>query len=430
MDGVRRVVVRRDYTLVGKRVEARSRSRDGTGVVASSADMGREARESAQSLGQPHAVNGDCVEVTGACKRGAAGTPASPLAGGEAAAGAKPDGGSRAELAPDLVQLPLEGIGGSPRVLSCSILHPDLAGDFTVNPSVGFAGSDGGIGEPPTVSVRSDDVGRSFVYSKPRRRPTPPLQTGKVRVTDSLSPKGARVVQGAALKAVQVGKPFRAMWTFSVSDDFLADFLPADGFDGVCQPVRSLSAEFRRFWHIVTQYCERNGLERPVYAFAGESESSGIRDYHPHLHLLTSVVVRRTEFAEFASFIESAWGLGSVHMEVIHRPSNAAKYLLKGARYCVKGADGKQGRVWGQRWSCSREVRPVETRVDIDSSESDALEFELLAQEMRAAGIERVKTPLGAVTVRGFYPHDGVSAQCLGLAVAMARGEIEPPGRL
>lgn len=308
------------------------------------------------------------------------------------------------------------GLAGSPRVLSCSRLRDG----FTPSPPV-FPGP---VGQSPALVVRSDDVGRAFVYSRPRLSPTPPAQAGRVYRTDHLSPKGARTVQGAALKAVQIGRPFRAMWSPTVSDAYLQDFLPADGFEGVQKPARTLSGEFRRFWHWVTDWCASNGHPRPVYAYACESKSDGARDYHPHLHVLTSLVLPRAEWYEFAREAEAAWGLGSVHMEVIKRPKNAATYLLKAAEYSVKGASGDQGRVWGRRWSCSRDVRPDETRAPLPESGSDALSLEDAANLLRDLGRESIRTPFGSVTVRGFYPADGFTAADVWLAVAAARTDL------
>jgi hypothetical protein len=214
------------------------------------------------------------------------------------------------------------------------------------------------------------------------------------------------------------------MWSPTVRDEFLGDFLPADGFEGVEKPVRTLSAEFRRFWQWVTDYCARNGHPRPVYAYACESKSDGARAYHPHLHVLTSLVLPRAVWRSFAAEAEAAWGLGSVHMEVIKRPRNAATYLLKAAEYSVKGASGEQGRVWGRRWSCSRDVRPDETRAPLPESGSDALSLEDAANLLRDLGRESIRTPFGSVTVRGFYPAEGFLPADVWLAVAAARTDL------
>jgi len=243
--------------------------------------------------------------------------------------------------------------------------------------------------------------------------------------TDHLSPKGARAIQGASLKAAQIGQPFRAIWQPTVSEGFLSEFLPADGVDGVQKPCRTLSGEFRRFWQWVTDYCAVNGHKRPVYAYTCESKSDGDRDYHPHIHVLTSLVMCRDEFQEFSPLAEAAWGLGSVHMEVIKRPKNAGAYLLKAARYSVKGTVSDQGRVWGRRWSVSRAVRPIERRDEIPLSGGDAYGLEACADLLRDLRKQSARTPFGNVTVRGFYPGEGFSADSLWLAVAYARTELE-----
>lgn len=303
-------------------------------------------------------------------------------------------------------------LGGFPRVLSCSNLHEQIH----VYPLADEV--------PPTLVVRSDDVGRSFIYSKPRHTPTPPCQKGKVRCSDTLSSKAARTVQGAAMKAVQVKRPLGAMWTFSVRDEYLAEFLPSDGYNGVLRPSRTLSGEFRRVWQWVTDYCRWNGLQRPVYVYSAESTSNGERDYHPHLHVLTDLLLRRAEFTAFAAAIESAWGIGSVHMEVIRNPRRSATYLLKAVSYSVKGYESGQGRVWGQRWSVSKEIRPVEVR-RVGEDRTACWELEEVASLLRDAGKERVQTPVGSVTVRGFYPRDGYGSDSVWLACGYARAELE-----
>lgn len=300
---------------------------------------------------------------------------------------------------------------GFSRVLSCSNLHECIY-------AIPHADE-----VPPTLVIRSDDVGRYFVYSRPRHTPKPPCQTGKVRCSDALSSKAARVIQGAALKAVQLNRPLRAMWTLSIATPYLDDFLPADGFDGVQKPLKSLSGEFRRLWQWVTDYCRRNGLQRPVYVYSAESKSDGVRDYHPHLHVLTDLLFRREDFVLFAEAIEHAWGIGSVHMEVIRNPRKSASYLLKAVSYSVKGYESGQGRVWGQRWSVSKEIRPVEVRRPREDG-SACWELEEVAMLLRESGVDKVKTPFGSVTVRGYYPSREFDAESVWLACAYARAEL------
>lgn len=311
------------------------------------------------------------------------------------------------------------GTEGFPRVLSCSILHDEIGTDY--------ARWDVHLSNLPSPVLRHrfDDVGRAFVYSPPRFAPSPPSMKGHVHRTDVLSSRGARAIQGAALKAVQVGKPFRAMWTLSVSDDYLSEFLPSDGYDGSQKPLRTLSDEFRRLRQWIADYCRSNGHKPPVYAYSAESKSDGQRDYHPHLHLLTSLVLKRTEFQVFTSLVEAAWGMGSVHMEIIRKPDKAATYLLKAVAYSVKGYEVGQGRVWGRRWSVSREVRAVEERVTVEQSETFAVMLEEVAYLLRECGKERVQTPYGSVTVRGFYPRDGHGSDYAPLAIMLARSELE-----
>lgn len=245
-----------------------------------------------------------------------------------------------------------------------------------------------------------------------------------MQYSDFLSSRAARTLQGGALKAVQIGKPFKAIWQPTVTDEYLADFLPTDGYNGAQKPLRTLSGELRRFWELVVCWSERHGYGTPVMEWAGESKSDGLRDYHPHPHLLTSLAVPKRAFPELCEYVEAAWGLGSVHMEIIRQPANASKYLLKAVQYSVKGAQEGQGRVWGRRWGISRELRVVEVRDEVQGSEGDALRLEEVASMLRELGMGRVQTPFGAVTPRGFYPSDGHGCDSIFLAVLWAREEL------
>jgi hypothetical protein len=135
------------------------------------------------------------------------------------------------------------------------------------------------------------------------------------------------------------------------------------------------------------------------------------------------MLLRRGDFLLFAEAIEEAWGIGSVHMEVIRNPRKSASYLLKAVSYSVKGYETGQGRVWGQRWSVSREIRPIEVR-RAHEDRSACWELEEIAARLRDTGRESVKTPFGMVTVRGFYPARDFDAESVWLACASARAEL------
>jgi hypothetical protein len=115
-------------------------------------------------------------------------------------------------------------------------------------------------------------------------------------------------------------------------------------------------------------------------------------------------------------------------MEVIRNPRRSATYLLKAVSYSVKGYESGQGRVWGQRWSVSKEIRPVEVR-RAHEDRSACWELEEVANLLRDTGRERVQTPFGSVTVRGFYPRHGFDFDSVWLACASARFELEGVGR-
>jgi hypothetical protein len=277
-------------------------------------------------------------------------------------------------------------------------------------------------GRPPLlVSTRTDGgILEDFIYSAPRFKPTPPPPESRKGYSSRLSSKGARSIQAAAEIAWLQGTPFVAMWTFTVSDAHLADFLPADGYNGVGRPAKTVGSELRRFMRQIRQLCRRREWDVPEYAWAGESKSSGERDYHPHPHMLVTLLVKHSDFGEFAATAERLWGLGLVHMEPLRKPRNAAAYCLKGVSYSVKGLDGEQGRVWGRRYGVSRALRHNEERIAHVGSEAASDAVVEVAQRLRALDVVAVRTAYGAFTRRGFYPAPGVTWRQVSLAASIA----------
>jgi len=219
------------------------------------------------------------------------------------------------------------------------------------------------------------------------------------------------------------------MWVFSVDDAAIGKFRPADAGDLKAKPENTLSGEMRRFWNAMRQECRRNGWPVPEYAWAAESKSSGERDYHPHVHCLTTLVVLRKDFEELTTTAERIWGHGSVHMATLRKPRNAAAYCLKGVSYSTKGTSEGQGRVWGRRYGVSKALRHHEVRTAHEVSEVAADAVREVADALRALEQVAVKTAYGTFTRRGFYPHEGATWEQVPLAarIALAKLHDSPP---
>lgn len=173
--------------------------------------------------------------------------------------------------------------------------------------------------------------------------------TGK-RVTDRLSTRAVRTIVDAADMAVINGTPLRAFYTFTVAPEHRAAVL-----DG----SMTLGSEMRRF---LDHLRKRVGgsfsyvwvAECPVTIKTGEP--------NPHVHLLTSYTVPRADFADYAAWAESRWGLGFVHMERIRDASAAGRYMLKAVNYIRKGSEPvtDSAPIWGRRWGVSSDLRASE----------------------------------------------------------------------
>lgn len=281
--------------------------------------------------------------------------------------------------------------------------------------------------EAPSVATRSDGgLVADFIYAIPRHRRTPPPPESRKGYSSALSPKAARTIQAASELAYRRGAPFRAMWVFSVTDEHLPDFLPADGYDGAGKPRKTLSGELRRFFNAFRKYCRDHGLGYFDYAWAAESESSGARVYHPHAHCLITLTVARSAFADLCETVERVWGLGSVNITFLRVPRNAARYVLKGVRYSVKGTDGTQGRVWGYRSGVSSQLRHKEQRIPHSRSVDAAMGLVEVANALRERGLPVMRTAYGVFTPRGFCPNPGVTYAQVSLAARIAMGLMPP----
>lgn len=183
----------------------------------------------------------------------------------------------------------------------------------------------------------------------------PPINEGP-RVTHTLSSSAARELSGAAYKAHMNGTPLRAMWVLTCRPE---------ARERVQAGTVVLSSEVRRFLTAVRARVNRRGYPAFVYIWVAENPD----DDCPHVHLLTSLDIPRSEFAEWAQWAESVWGHGFVHMERLRQPEKAGAYLLKACGYIGKGKNGSQGTVVGSRYGISTSIRVKRDSYDVASTE-------------------------------------------------------------
>lgn len=252
----------------------------------------------------------------------------------------------------------------------------------------------------PSLRVRRDDIGRMFLY-RPilGRGVTPPVTFGP-RSTDRLSDRAGRKIKGAALKAHALKLGMRTFMTFTCA--------PEDR-ERIAGGSLVLGREMRRTLNAIQQRFRREGYRCFVYIWVAENP----RDENPHVHLVTNYRVARGEFAEFAAWVESVWGHGWVKIERIRKPERAGHYILKAVRYAVKGAEGEQGTVRGNRYGISRNIQIVESTSDFDDREAAAATLCALT-----AGVDEVE---------GIEPFGGLWLTRYGLAfpAASSLAEVE-----
>ncbi|MGS0496824.1 hypothetical protein ACU8V4_06295 [Pseudoalteromonas mariniglutinosa] len=87
----------------------------------------------------------------------------------------------------------------------------------------------------------------------------------------------------------------------------------------------------------------------------GKVSAVGKQNYHAHVLMRWNV--EPVFFHEWASRIEKMWGQGFVTIERIKNAKAAAAYLLKALGYLVKGAEGSQGEIRGNRYNISKHAR-------------------------------------------------------------------------
>lgn len=230
----------------------------------------------------------------------------------------------------------------------------------------------------PDLKLRLDDVGRGFLYqptlASSFRVPEP--ATGR-RSTDRLTQRAARQIKGAALKAAAIGSPLRTFMTFTMRPE---------AREAVASGDTVIGHEMSRVLNAIAEGERRRGRRSTVYIWVAENPG----DDNPHVHLLTNLRVPREEFDALAARLESLWGHGWVKVEKIRKPKSAGQYILKAVGYSLKGGEGSQGKVAGNRYGIARSILPkYETHAVYDCA--DAAQGLRDLQQSMEADVERVE---------------------------------------
>jgi len=247
-----------------------------------------------------------------------------------------------------------------------------------------------------TCSISSTDCGRIWV---PRCHGgmgnIPPPQVGQ-RVTTVLTRRAARALQDGSYKATTLGHGFRAHWTFTLDAESRTRLLAGDF---------TLGSEMRRTLNALQTWNARHG--KPPLRYEWVAENPG--DANPHVHLNTDFLVPRRHFAEYAAFVEAAWGHGMVHQERLRNPKAAAAYLLKAVGYVTKGTQSGQGTVVGNRYgisACLRATAQEPVELEVGSAVHDLTKLPA-GVAFRDLGHGVFATPYGV----GTKPWAGVSVE-------------------
>lgn len=147
-----------------------------------------------------------------------------------------------------------------------------------------------------------------------------------------------------------------------------------------------LGREMRRTLNAIQQRFRRVGYSDFAYTWVAEN----LAYENPHVHLTTNHRVQKSEFLEFAEWVESLWGHGFAHIEKIRHPESAGNYILKAVKYVAKGEDGEQGTVYGNRYGISRNIRVRESSTRIYEREAAADTLQALTSRVPECGVEQL----------------------------------------
>lgn len=179
------------------------------------------------------------------------------------------------------------------------------------------------------------------------------------RRTTHLTPRAVRRIKGAALKAVNMGRPLRAFITFTIREQDRERFESGEF---------TLGHEIKRTINAFNGWRRRRELPPIAYVWVAEN----VGNANPHVHMLADYAVPRREFDAFARHLESLWGWGFSKIERIKKPASAARYILKALGYTMKGATEDQGAVIGNRYGIAREIMPHYELIDLHGCEDAA----------------------------------------------------------
>jgi len=177
-------------------------------------------------------------------------------------------------------------------------------------------------------------------------RPPPPDNSG-TRVTTALSPRGAKTIRGAVYLA---SKSHGGLGTFITATFDL------EARERLASGETTIGAEVRRFLDAWRSRYRKKGKKPPVFIWVAENPNNS----NPHVHILTNDAVAYRHFRMWARGLESLWKNGTVHLEKIKYSKAAGRYLLKAVGYLAKGTNGNQGKISGQRYGVSRDLKAKE----------------------------------------------------------------------
>lgn len=227
---------------------------------------------------------------------------------------------------------------------------------------------------------------RAVVITKTKRKQAPPRHVGD-RWTDGLSRAAQVKIENAARYTDRMGRGFRTFATLSL-DSAAREQLRAWDFADPTDPARrSLGALVADFIKTLKQAWARGQILRApitsdvgpqipvevgrlrqhkgplVFAWVAECPENSNGEPNPHVHFMFNWGVAKKHFRAWAAWIERAWGHGFANLTRLKKPSGAAAYMAKAARYIGKGGDGSQGMIRGNRYGIATDARAPAARV-------------------------------------------------------------------
>jgi len=278
----------------------------------------------------------------------------------------------------------------SPTFFDLPLFVDELGEHEIVRPEIEYTGGDPG----KFIDLKKEDWSGEYsavAIVQQRVQQEPPPQSGD-RWTDKVSQGAKRKITKSAKYLHLEKRGYRAFVTLTFTPAQRAmlelhDKYGAFNIGKLCGPVipkrTSIGKEVSRFLNAL-QERRKKGMTIKLDPNDKKSKRARIRgteraiDYcwviecpwtvrhtvygpgrakNPHVHLMMNWTVKRASFRGWASRIESIWGNGYAKIEKLRKPASAAGYMAKAAGYLSKGADGKQGKVRGNRYGISKGAR-------------------------------------------------------------------------